>query len=703
MDKKQDSVTFVKERAEEGEDWETMRRVQINRAFYNSKQWISWDRVQRRVYVPELRPGEKRYTYNKIKPAVNTLLAKLCKNRVKLETRPDSNDVQRIEVAKAALKYLHYQWQHDQMDRKTRRLKGHMIIDGFPALMVYVDRNKGNDIAMPEEMDIELDSLPTKSGEIVTVVIDQLSLKVDPTAEDITEIRWAIREYPEHIDVIADEWGVEVTPDDNLAMRNGQDFGLSLDSTKKFKDMALVRDYWERPCPKYPSGRRIVVAGDKELYSSDDPGEFPFIFFPAVFVPGRAVGDAIVSDLTTPQKSYNIKRTAEARILEEMGNPLWLVPTNSVPDMNDLTDGIGGVVEYTPISNSKPERAQGAVVTGDWQAAMERDEADMEDISGAHEISQGGSPKGNNTLGGLQLQVEQDETKLALLVQSYEDGIKEWGEKVLRLIKKHFPEEQQLSIVGENGEIEAFTFAGADLEDMEILVDVVAGSSMPTLKAVQDEKVFAMWGAGMFNDPQTGMPDTRKVVRMLGESIATGYFNDREQDENKALMENRLFQMAFEQAPQEMMMYLGQMQEYQLGAQQLAMAGYDPAQAGLMQPQPPVKLPIVRDFYDHAAHIEVHNRFRKSDEYDNLPPEFQAMIDQHVAEHEQALMAPIIAQQQQQMQMQQEQAAQQAEADEKSHEREQAAKMQDHYNTMEREGMKANVALQQAAMKGIPQ
>jgi hypothetical protein len=697
MKEKQDSVSFVKERADEGTNWAILRQIMINRAFYSSQQWISWDRTQKRVYVPDLRPGEKRMTFNKLRPAILTLLSKLSKNRVKLEVKPDTNDTERIEVAKAGLKYLHYQWDADKMDTKSRRLKLLMLTDGFPALKVFVDKNKGDDIPNTEELPEGVEQAPKKTGKICTLVCDQFAVKVDPNAEDVTEIKWAVEERPTDVDEIREQYGKEVQPE-SIEQRNSYEFGAITDKPRKYSNHAMVRDYWEWPCVKYPKGRRIVTAGDQELLREEtDPGENPYIFFPALPIPGRAVADAVVTDLTTPQRSYNIKRTAEARILEEMGNPMWLNPGT---DDEELVNEIGGIIHYTPNETLKPERVSGIEPGAGWQNAMERDEADMEDISGAHEISQGATPRGNNTLGGLQLQVEQDETKLALLVQSYEDGIKIWGEKVLRLVQKYFPEEQQLTIVGETGEIEAFTFVGADLTGSEV-VDVVPGSSMPTLKAVQDEKVLAMWGAGMFTDPKTGQPDTRRVVRMLGESIASQYFDDTEQDENKALMEVRQWQQAFEDPMmlQQIQQYMAQLQAYQVTAQQAAMVGVAPEQAGLMPPQPVQGLPIVRDFYDHEVHLMVHNRFRKTREYDELDPMLQQIVDSHCDEHMQYIMAPQIQAQQQQMMMQQQQTEQQAQEADKAHQRQMDMKAMDLQARADSEALKANTALQTAAMR----
>ena len=692
-------VKLVDERKEAATNWRVLRQIQINRAYFRGDQWIKWDNVNKTVYVPEPRGNERRYTYNKIKPHILTLLAKLTKNRVQLEVLPDTNDDERIEVAKAGYKFLKYQWHEDRMDHKSRRLKLHMLVDGMPALKVYADKTKGEDIPieavgeLAEELGIE--NIPTKTGKIVTQVVDQMQLYVDPTAEDIEEIKWVVHEFPKDVDEIFDEYGVKVEPEE-IHMRSSFEFTMNTDPKKRFTNHAMVREYWEWPCPKYPNGRKITTAGGQLLDYDEDPGENPWIFFPMIPVLGSAIADGVVKDLTTPQLSYNVKRTAEAIMLEQLGIGKWMVPLNSVDDESEINDEIGGIIHYNPINGMKPERDNGPEPGAGWQNAMERDDADMEDISGAHEISQGSVPKGVDTYGGLQLLVEQDETRLAIAAHSYEEGIKKWGEKVLRLVKKHFPEEQLLRIVGENGEIEAFTFSGADLSGSEV-VDVVPGSSMPEIRAVKEAKIFQMWNAGMFIDPRTGMADVRKVTRMLGQPIASAYFDDAELDENKAKAEQRQWETLFSDPAtvQVILEYQAQMQQYQIAAQQIQAAG------GIAPPppQPPVKLPVVRDFYDHQVHLECHNRFRKGDFYDNLPPELQAIIDQHCAEHEQALMAPQIAQQQQQMMMQQQQMQAQAEQEEAKHRRQMEMKQQDHVNSLERELIKQQTALQTAGMQ----
>lgn len=695
--KSDELVKLVDERKEAATNWRVIKQIQVNRSFFRGDQWISWDAVKRTVFVPPMDASERRYTYNKIKPLILTLLAKLTKNQAQLEVLPDTNDDDRIEIAKAGYKYLKYQWHEDRMNHKTNRLKLHMLIDGMPALKVFADKSKGETIPIEIDEDLaaelEIDQMPSKTGKICTLVVDQMQLYIDPSAEDIEDIRWVVHEFPKDVDDIEAEYGVEVEAED-IQMRTSFDLTFNTDAKKRFINHAMVREYWEWPSAKYPNGRKITTAGGQLLDHSEEPGENPWIFFPMIPNLGSAIADGYVKDLTTPQMSYNIKRTAEAKTLEEMGSGKWLVPINSIEDEGEITDEIGGIVHYTPVQNHKPNRENGIEPGNGWQNAMQRDESDMEDISGVREVSQGSVPSGVDTYGGLQLLVEQDETRLAIAVQSYEEGIKKWGEKVLRLVKKHFPEEQQLRIVGENGEIEAIEFSGADLSGNEV-VDVVPGSSMPEVRAVKEAKIFQMWSAGMFQDPRTGVADIRKVTRLLGQSVASAYFDDVELDENKAKSEQKQWESLFSdpEIVSQITEYQKNMQMYQQAAQQIQEQGGQP-------PPPPelsIPLPKVREFYDHEAHLTVHNRFRKSEFYDDLPPELQAIVDEHCAEHEQALMAPQMQQQEQEMMIQQQQ--EQAKAEEISANREHQLLMKqiEEQSSLQREAMKAEASI----LKGV--
>jgi hypothetical protein len=245
--------------------------------------------------------------------------------------------------------------------------------------------------------------------------------------------------------------------------------------------------------------------------------------------------------------------------------------------------------------------------------------------------------------------VEQENEKLAVSAENYERGMKRALKRVLMLMKKHYTEERMAKILGPDNEIELVAFKGSDLSGGED-INIIQGSSLPELKSAQQERIMLLWDKGAIVD-RDGKPDNETFLRLLGMGDTEAVFEMKQLDENKAKSENKDFQKYAEDenTVKALQAYQMQMQQYQAATEQLAHAGGDPSQ--LPPPQLPISLPPVRDFQDHDTHIYFHNMFRKSSDYEKLPPVIQQIIDDHVNEHLQFIQAPM----QQQQQMQQEQ------------------------------------------------
>jgi len=67
---------------------------------------------------------------------------------------------------------------------------------------------------------------------------------------------------------------------------------------------------------------------------------------------------------------------------------------------------------------------------------------------------------------------------------------------------------------------------------------------------------------------------------------------------------------------------------------------YDP---NTQQPLPPGGNPPpivpVNTWDNHAVHIDAHNKFRKSQQFENLDPEVKQLFEEHVSMHQRALQA----------------------------------------------------------------
>ncbi|WP_343206910.1 portal protein [Brevibacillus brevis] len=655
-------VSLVQERVRQAEDWESIKQIMVQVSYFLGNQWIYWQPTEKRVTLAPQDDGQERITFNVIKPRVMAKLAKQTKNRIKYDVVPDSNDQERIEIAKAAGKFLDYWWEQQEMDRKTRDIYLNNNVKGWCALKVYFDPQAGDDITpRVGEIGYEEGMEPIRTGEVKARVCDPLTLYIDPSATTDDEIRWIVERKPRDVDYIKEVYGKDVAPDENVEYVQNYNAGamtIGKGTTKKQRNMVMVDEMWVAPCSKYPRGLKVTVAGGMLLDVNEKAGSNPYFLFGDIPIPGSVKYDAFIRDMLPVQKQINIIRTMMATHAKRMGNSIWALPHGADVDEDELTNEISTVIHFSP-QGGRPERIGPPDLPSFYDRIVEYATRDIDDMSGAREITQGRLPAGLDTLGGLELMVEQENEKLAVSAQNYERGMKRALKRVLELMKKHYTEERMAKILGKDNEIELVAFTGSDLSGGED-INIVQGSSLPEMKAAQQDRIMTMWGAGAIVD-ENGQPDHRRLLRLMGMGDSQELFEQRRLDENKARSENRIFQqMGQDQTiEQALAQFYMRMEQYNAGVQQVTASGQDPAAFGLQPPTPPQGLPIVRDFYDHVVHIEEHNIFRKSEEYEQLPPNVQRFIDEHVQEHVNALQAPMQAQQQAEQQAAEQQAAQQ--------------------------------------------
>jgi hypothetical protein len=658
-------VSIVQERIKQAEDWENRRQILRQLNYYLGNQWIVWDSTGKKMVMAPSNPSEERVTHNIIKPKVMVKVAKQIKNRIKYDVVPDTNDQNRIEVAKAAKRFLDYWWNEQEMDRKSRDIHMQDGIKGWCALKVYFDPELGDDITPePTEEDIESGNEPGEihTGEVVARVIDPLLLYVDPAATTDEEIRWIIERKPRDLDYIREKYAKEVPADSNVDYMttdlSPQTGYSNFQNQKRNYRMAMVDEMWVKPCRKYPNGLKVTIANNTILDVDENAGDMPYIIFVDIPIPSTVKGDAFIKDMLPIQRHINILKTSMATHAKRMGNSIWAVPHGSQVDEDDLTNEQGAIVYYNG-AGPAPTRVSPPDLPPIYDRLIEFYMRDIDDMSGAREISQGRLPGGLDTYSGLQLMVEQENEKLAISSENYERGMKRALKRVLMLMKKHYTEERMAKILGPDNDIELVSFKGSDLSGGED-INIVQGSSLPEMKTAQQERIMTLWDKGAIVD-RNGQPDSETFLRLLGMGDAEAVYEMKQLDENKAKTENRIFQQYADDPKviKDLQQYQVEMQQYQAAVQQAQTAGFDPAQMG-QAPQSPIQLPPVRDFQDHDTHVYFHNLFRKSSDYEKLPPEIQQLVDDHVNEHIQQLQAPIIAQQQeqqQQMMMQQQQQA----------------------------------------------
>jgi hypothetical protein len=660
-------ISIVQEKHKQAEDWSNLRQIMVNVNYYVGNQWIGWNRGERRIQELPPEDNMERITLNKIRPRIMTLLAKHTKNRIKYDVIAASKEQRDIDAAKAAHKYLQYLWEQLNMPIITSNIFLNNLVKGWCALKVWFDPTAGQDITPNESEEGFEEGKQIFTGEIRTRVCDPMTIFVDPSATTPEEIRWVLERKARDVEEIFEEYGVRVSPDTNMEMLNAYDItqinasGISY-TEKSQKTTAVVSELWIRPSKKYPNGVKVTIAGDQVLDLNEKAGELPYRIFGYIPIPGAVKYDALVKDMIPVQRGINIKRSMIATHAKRLGNALWLLPMGSGVDEEELTNDTGGFVYYNPANGMKPERATAPDIPSFYDRDLAQDALDLDDMSGAREVSQGRMPAGLDTLGGLEIMVEQENEKLTVAAQNYEEGMKWAMKRMLKLMKAHYTEERQARILGENNEIEIISFNGSDLTGNEDIL-IVQGSSLPEMRAAQQERIMLMWQNGAIVK-KDGTPDVNTFLRMMGMGDSTELFEQYELDENKAKLENRMFEKLAED-PQTLQMLEQYFIEYDAVTEEVVAQGLPPEETKSFMPPLPKGLPIVRDFYDHEVHLIQHNNFRKTTTYEELPEPIQRFIDMHVAEHEQVLMAPQMQEQQMMQAQQQEQLASQQAGQEK--------------------------------------
>lgn len=704
----QDSTRLTPDKVNElfrsAENWTDIRQIMVNVSYYVGNQWIGWNHAERRLTTLPVDSGQERITLNKIRPRVTTLLAKHTKNKIKFDVVPGSKEQSDIDTAKAADKYLNVMWQELDLSGKTRDVFLNMLIKKRCWVKTWFDAEAGLEIT-PVEGDLGYeewakgDKKPIYKGVIRARVCDPLTVVSDPAATTVDEIRWIIERKARDVDEIFEEYGVKVSADANIDYLNSYDVtringdGIGSNATSRNKNMALVYELWYRPCKRYPKGVKITICNGQELDYNESSGELPYTLFGYIPIPGTLLYDAIVTDMTPVQRNINIKRSMIATHAKRLGNSMWLNPVGSGVDEEMMVNEHGGIMGYTPINGAKPERVEAPNIPNFYDRDLANDAVDMDDMSGAREVSQGRMPSGLDTLGGLEIMVEQENEKLTVAAQEYERGMKKVMQRILRLIKAHYTEERQGRLLGEDNEIEIISFNGSDLTGFED-INVVQGSSLPEMKAAQQERIMLMWNSGAIVK-RDGTPDSVKLLRLMGMGDSTELFEQHALDENNAKMENKQFEDMAED--QQMIgavtQYIADYQKFMQVAQQA------PPEMAAQLPTPPLPqgIPDIWDSDDDEVHIFIHNTFRKTSRYRSLPPEIRMMVDMHYQKHVDRLEAPMRAQQAAAMA---EQEAQDNEA-EKGRQHQTEMKQMDQQSALQRDMLKADTAMATAAMRGV--
>lgn len=599
MDEKQ-LVSFVDDRVKNGKHDTLDMQNYINLAYFIGEQWIAIDPNNKQLYVPPMKSGEVRYKANKIQPIVRTEFAKLIKNKPICNVVPFSSnddDIQAAHVGEKVCLAMDFQMDLSEADKE-------LIMSGLTFGIAWIkpfwNQSLGVDLGGIHEGDVDKD------------IVSPFELVWDTSAKKWSEVKWCCHLKTRTTDYVEEVYKKKVAPEKGISSLNVFDAKLqNLNNLngiqyREEKNSVIVKEYWEKPSSIYPKGRRITVANGVLLFESDDIGfgnedkterELPFFPFIHIVIPGRVAGQSIIENLIPVQRERNKSRSQIIKNKDLLGSPPWVAEEDSL--INEIEGEAGEIVYYSADAKNPPRMEQPPSMSADVYKNIDQCDEELFFISGQGEASHGSLPDGQKLSGvGLSILQEQDDTKLSPTVQNFERCKAQYMSYILKIIKFKYSIERTVKYSGTNSQLEAVTFKGSELTSTD--VRVVAGSALPQSKAAKQEFVFSLIDKGVLNPEK----DQQKILNLLELGTTDNLYDDYSIDYNHAL---------------------GEIDKWRKGNMS----------------------PIVRDFYNHDVHIKVHDKFRKSDEYEQLPQNMQQYIDGHVQQHKQFIQQALVGMMQQ--------------------------------------------------------
>lgn len=606
------------------------REWMTNLAYLRGQQWLQWDKVRQTLYLPPAPPWRVRSTTNLIQPIYRTILGKISGSvsQAKVRAANDTPDAQ--QDARAQDELREYLWVKCDSEETSLEALKWAIIAGTGIHHPCWDKSLGDAVIQPDTTLVDsIDAMgqPTQveqpnpdagqpvrepgvggqpdpsgnavhQGEIDHIAVSPFEFFPEPLAQKIEDMEHVFYVKVRPASYVNRKFGTdledETIPVDEYTVNNNED------ASSVAKGL-MLHEYWERPNAVRPAGQYVVFLKDKILFKGDNPYRrepIPFIAVREATVPGRFWGRSIVSDLVPLQETYNKLTSQGAEIRNSIARPKWHVFRNALRPGQTISTAPAEVIVTDVVPGApdggKPTKIEGGDVPASFFQEAERIQRQFWEVAGLHDFSRGTQP-GGKTFGGLNLLIEQDDTRAGILKRDHENAILKVEKAKLRLAKQFYIEPRTITIVGPDQSAEVKEFYAETIPD-DVNVELVAAGQLPSSWAARQQYILELIKTPIV--PGSIISDPRTAVKMLGLADVEGVFDKINRDIRQAQRENELM-----------------------------MAG---------------QLPQAHEYDNHMVHGEEHDDVRKGEEYEAAVAAnatIEQVFMQHVALHKGLIQA----------------------------------------------------------------
>lgn len=555
------------------------RQWYINLAFHAGRQNIRMVATPGvgngfKLQVPKAPPWRVRLVINRTRKYVRTEVARITQSRPRFFVVPATSEDEDLVAARVAEQIFDSIYSNYDLKALMRNTMWWNVVCGNGFSKTWWDPNRK-------------DQYSDAKGDLVYEVITPFNIYIP----NHLETKLQEQPYMIHATTKTLDWAESTYPDlKGKIAANATGATDILDSgflnvigaRSVKKNEVLVLECWIKPGNKlFPQGGLVTVVGGQvaKIYETFPykHGWYPFSKFDNV-ESGRFYTTSALEDIIPLQRELNRTRSQIVESKNLMSKPKLLAATGSI-EAKQITSEPGQTIYYKmgyPAPTPLPLQNLPQYVLEEVQQLK----IDMDDIMGQHEIT-----KGQYTAAtALSFLKEQDDTILAGVVSSMESAIEDMGKQSLGLISQFWDSPRMVRVVGADATFDAKLYQASSVgKNQDVRVE--SGSALPQSKAAKQAFVMDLLKMGLI-PPQEGL-DMLEIGGI--EKIYDDYLTDKRQ----AQRENQKIMMGI--------------------------------------------AATANDFDNHQLHLDVHNKFRKGQQYEALDEKTHELFQEHVKQHQQAL------------------------------------------------------------------
>jgi hypothetical protein len=568
------------------------RQWYLNYAMYDGKQNVQYIRNSTSVgnyslFIPPAPAWRVRLVINKIRSVVRKELAKTTSAHPTFTVIPETTEEQDIVAARAAEQIFMSGYNDKEIQVVLQQAGFWRSITGCGYIKVWWDQTY-------------VDKRSNQQGDICVERVRPFNIIVpDLMEENIEKQPWVIHAWTMPPEEAQARYMMDKKPDSthNATQDLMEDAILSLAGSRSAeRNEVLVLEVWIKSHPDYPKGGLVTIVG-KDLVQNIpeypyNHGEYPFIKLDHVPT-GKYYSESVITDLIPLQRELNRTRSQLVENKNLVGRPRYWADKGSI-DATKISGEPGQILFKNP-GLQPPVPVEMPQMPQYIMQSLDQLQTDIDDASGQHEISRGGTPNSQLTAAtAISFLQEQDDTLLSFTVTSQESGIRKLGRLYLALAEQYWTAERTIKVVGTDQSFEALTFMGGQIRgNRDVRVEV--GSSLQVSKAAKTALIMDLIKNGVIK-PEDGL-------RRMEFGGVEKLYEDIEVDRRAAQREN------------------------------LKLAQGMPLSAT------PETAFAPNTWDNHGIHVEEHNKFRKTQEFEVLDDSIKMAFEAHVQLHSDAIMA----------------------------------------------------------------